>query len=136
MEGRDEPLDVWILPATHADLRAAIDSHRRYREAFDLHETPVIEYFYQRLGKMDLLIPPLRQRPDDIPLLAQHSLVRACAERCLPPKSFAADARSAMLAYGWPGNVREVEYLMKRVAVRFAEKEIISATMLSQSMSE
>jgi len=41
-----------------------------------------------------------------------------------------------MLAYGWPGNVREVEYLMKRVAVRFAEKEIISATMLSQSMSE
>jgi transcriptional regulator with PAS, ATPase and Fis domain len=47
LKGRDQPLDVWILSATHADLSAAIDSHRRYREAFDLHETPLIESFYQ-----------------------------------------------------------------------------------------
>jgi DNA-binding NtrC family response regulator len=49
----------------------------------------------------------------------------------LSPKVFAADARSALLAYGWPGNVREVDHLIKRVAVRFAKKNIITAAMLA-----
>jgi transcriptional regulator with GAF, ATPase, and Fis domain len=115
----DEPLDVWTIAATSEDLRAAVQ-YRRFRE--DL---------YQHLGQLDLLIPPLRQRPEDILLLAEHSLARVCAEHHLSPKVFAADARSALLAYGWPGNVREVDHLMKRVAVRFAKKNIITAAMLA-----
>ena len=111
----------------------AIDSHRRYRETFNLHENEnfVMENLYQQLGKLDVLIPPLRQRADDILLLAEHFLARVCAEYHLPPKAFAPDARSALLAYGWPGNVREVKRVIERVAFRFAENDIITAAMLA-----
>jgi DNA-binding NtrC family response regulator len=130
---RDKPIDVWVLAATDQDLREAIDSHRRYRETFNLHENEnfVMENLYQQLGKLDVLIPPLRQRADDILLLAEHFLARVCAEYHLPPKAFAPDARSALLAYGWPGNVREVKRVIERVAFRFAENDIITAAMLA-----
>jgi len=129
--GLDEPVDVWIIAATSEDLRAMADHHRRYREAFNLHEPDLIENLYQQLGQLDLRIPPLRQRPDDILLFAEHFLARACAEYDLPPKSFAADARSAMLAYPWPGNVREVRHQMERMAILFEENDVITAAMLS-----
>jgi DNA-binding NtrC family response regulator len=112
-------LDVWTIAATSEDLRAAVQ-YRRFRE--DL---------YQHLGQLDLWIPPLRQRPEDILLLAEHSLARVCAERHLSPKVFAADARRALLAYGWPGNVREVKALIERVALVFAENDVITAKMLA-----
>jgi len=116
---RDEPAAVWIIAATSEDLRAAVQ-YRRFRE--DL---------YQHLGQLDLLIPPLRQRPDDIVLLAEHFLARVCAESHLPPKSFAPDARRALLAYSWPGNVREVRAVIERVALHVAENDIITAAMLA-----
>jgi DNA-binding NtrC family response regulator len=116
---RTEPADVWILTSAHGDLKDAI-RQGRFRE--DL---------YRRLGELDLLIPPLRQRPDDILLLAEHFLARGCAEHHLPPKSFAPDTRKALLAYSWPGNVREVEHLIKRVASQFAENDIITPAMLA-----
>jgi DNA-binding NtrC family response regulator len=128
---RDEPVDVWILMGTYDDLRAEVDYHRKYREAFDLHKASFIEELYQHLGQLDLLIPPLRQRPDDILLLAEHFLACACAEHHLLPKSFAPDARSAMLTYTWPGNVREVEHVTERVALRFAKRNIITAARLA-----
>jgi len=56
----------------------------------------------------------IERRSEDILLLAQHFLARVCAEYHLPPKSFAPDARSALLAYGWPGNVREVKRVTER----------------------
>jgi transcriptional regulator with PAS, ATPase and Fis domain len=129
---RDKPIDVWILTATYQDLREAIDDDRRYREAFNVHENEnvVMENLYQQLVKLDLLIPPLRQRPDDSLLLAEHFLARVCAEHNLPPRVFGADARSALRAYSWPGNVREVKHVIERVAVRFAENDIITAAML------
>ena len=116
---RAEPVDVWILTSAYRDLKAAI------------HEGRFREDLYQRLGEQDLLIPPLRQRPDDILLLAEHFLARVCADHHLPPKSFAADARSALLAYAWPGNVREIEHLTRRVASQFAENDIITPAMLA-----
>jgi DNA-binding NtrC family response regulator len=129
---RDEQVNVWILAATCEDPRAAIDNHRRYREAFNLPEKEsfVIERLYRQLGKLDFLIPPLRQRPDYILLLAQHFLAVICAEQHLSPREFAADARSALLAYSWPGNVREVKSKIARVALRFAGNDIITAAML------
>jgi len=111
---RAEPADVWILTSAYGDLKVAI------------HEGRFREDLYQHLGELDLLIPPLRQRPDDILLLAEHFLARGCAEHHLPPKAFAPDTRRALLAYSWPGNVREVEHLIKRVASQFAENDIIT----------
>ena len=123
-------MEVWIVAATYEDLRATAETHRRYREAFDQLTPFVIENLYQQLEQLDLLIPPLRQRPHDILLLAEHFLARVCAEHNLPPKVFAADARSSLLAYNWPGNVREVKHVIERVTLRFAENDIITASML------
>src|SRR5439155_8855419 len=107
----------WILTATNEDLRAAIQG-RRFRE--DL---------YHRLAVLTLSLPPLRARGDDILLLAEHYLGRACADYGVSPKTLAPDARAALRAYPWPGNVRELANLMERVALLSSESEM-TAVML------
>ncbi|MGH7303429.1 MAG: sigma 54-interacting transcriptional regulator [Candidatus Rokuibacteriota bacterium] len=57
---RDEPVNVWIIATTSEDLRSRVDSHRRYREAFNLHEPLVLETLYERLGQLNVLVPRLR----------------------------------------------------------------------------
>src|SRR5262249_43790990 len=101
----NEPVDVWIIAATNLDLQAATRAGR-FRE--DL---------YHRLAVLMLTLPPLRERPSDILLLAQHFLGRACADYGLPEKTLAQDARAALVAYRWPGNVRELINTMERVAL-------------------
>lgn len=102
---RSEPVDVWVLAATSADLEAETRA-RRFRE--DL---------YHRLAVVTLQLPPLRERGRDILLLAGHFLARACADYRLPPKTLVSDARAALLAYPWPGNIRELAKVMERVAL-------------------
>jgi adenylate cyclase len=102
---RSEPLDVWILAATSEDLPGAI-RERRFRE--DL---------YHRLAAIEIVLPPLRERGADITMLAEHFLSRRCAEYGLPPKRLTPDARIALQAHAWSGNVRELANLMERVAV-------------------
>ncbi len=102
---RAEPLDVWILAATSEELGAAT-RERRFRE--DL---------YHRLSTMPVVLPPLRERPSDITLLAEHFLSKLCAEYGLAPKRLAPDAKAALEAHAWPGNVRELANLMERVAM-------------------
>src|SRR5438309_6272570 len=109
---RDEPIDVWILTATNEDLKAAIPA-RRFRE--DL---------YHRLAVLTLTLPPLRSRGDDILLLAEHYLERACADYSVSAKTLLADARAALYAYPWPGNVRELANLMERVALLSSDPEV------------
>jgi DNA-binding NtrC family response regulator len=128
---QDELADVWIIAGTSEHLRERADSHRRYREAFDLHEPFPIEELVQRVAQLDLVIPPLRDRSEDIVPLAEHSLARVCADNHLQPKSFAPDARGAMQAYWWLGNVRQVNVLIERVALCYPESDVISAAMLA-----
>jgi transcriptional regulator with AAA-type ATPase domain/tetratricopeptide (TPR) repeat protein len=114
---RIESVDVWILAATSADL-ASTARERRFRE--DL---------YHRLAVLTLQLPALRERGDDILLLAEHFLARAVADYSLPAKALDADARAALLAYDWPGNVRELANVMERVAL-LSEDTLVTATML------
>lgn len=102
---RNEPVDVSIVAATNEDLLAAVQT-RRFRE--DL---------YHRLAVLTLHLPPLRERSDDIPALAEHFLARACADYGLPPKTLTPAASAALLAYRWPGNVRELANVMERAAL-------------------
>jgi transcriptional regulator with AAA-type ATPase domain/tetratricopeptide (TPR) repeat protein len=102
---RAEPADAWVIAATSEDLTTAIRS-RRFRE--DL---------FHRLAVVTLQLPPLRERGDDVLLLARHYLDRVCRDYGLPAKSLSADAERALLAYPWPGNVRELANLMERVAL-------------------
>jgi transcriptional regulator with AAA-type ATPase domain/tetratricopeptide (TPR) repeat protein len=114
---RAEVVDAWVLAATNADLAAATKAGQ-FRE--DL---------YHRLSVITLWLPPLRERGEDIIELAHHFLARACREYDLPPRAFTAEARAALLAYAWPGNVREVANVMERVAL-LSEARVITADML------
>jgi DNA-binding NtrC family response regulator/tetratricopeptide (TPR) repeat protein len=102
---RREVVDVWVIAATSEDLAAAIRA-RRFRE--DL---------YHRLAVVTLRLPPLRERGDDVLLLAQHFLAEACADYGLPPRPLTPDARAALMAHPWHGNVRELANAMERIAL-------------------
>jgi transcriptional regulator with AAA-type ATPase domain/tetratricopeptide (TPR) repeat protein len=115
---RAETVDVQIMAASNEDLAAAVRS-RRFRN--DL---------YHRLAVVTLTLPPLRERREDVVLLAEHFLSRACADYGLaPPRQFAPEARSALQEYHWPGNVRELSNVVES-AVLLAEKSTITAPML------
>lgn len=112
-----QPADAWVIAATSEDLETAIRA-RRFRE--DL---------YHRLAVVTLRLPPLRERGSDVLLLARHYLDRACSEYGLAPKTLAPDAEAALLAYAWPGNVREIANLMERVAL-LSDAGLVSASDL------
>ena len=114
---RSEPVDVWILTATSADLRDAM-RERQFQEAL-----------YHRLAVVPVWLPPLRERGQDIVLLAAHCLARACADYGLPPKTLTPEAHAALLTYPWPGNVRELSNTMERVAL-LADAPQITAPLL------
>ena len=102
---RSEAIDVWIVAATSEDLDDAMRA-RRFRE--DL---------YHRLAVLTLRLPPLRERGEDIVLLAEHFLARACEDYGLPAKTLTPEACAALLAYDWPGNVRQLANVMERVVL-------------------
>ena len=102
---RSEPVDAAIVAATNEDLAAAVRA-RRFRE--DL---------YHRLAVITLRLPPLRERPEDIALLAEHILAAVCRDYGMAPKSLTPAAHAALRAYRWPGNVRELANALERAAL-------------------
>jgi transcriptional regulator with AAA-type ATPase domain len=114
---RSERVDVWIISASNVDLRAAI-LERRFRE--DL---------YQRLAGLTLSLPPLRERGDDVIMLAEYYLTQASADFSLPPRTLTTEARARLLRYRWPGNVRELANLMERAALLSDTPQVTAATL-------
>jgi tetratricopeptide (TPR) repeat protein/class 3 adenylate cyclase len=102
---RTEAVDVWVISATSEDLKAGA-RRRGFREEL-----------YHRLAVVTLRLPPLRERGKDILTLAEHFLAQTCTEYGLAPKTLDEDARAALVAYRWPGNVREVANVMERAAL-------------------
>lgn len=97
-------VNVRIMAATHRDLQAAI-AHGSFRE--DL---------YYRLSVINITIPPLRDRPEEIIPLAEYLLLRHVGRGALPP-AIPEGLRWALLAHSWPGNIRELENVMRRFLV-------------------
>jgi DNA-binding NtrC family response regulator len=91
------PVDVWIITTTHIGQLDDALRHQRFRE--DL---------YERLVQVRIELPPLRERGEEIILLAEHFLARSCKARGLPRKTLEPDARAALVGYPWPGNLREL----------------------------
>ena len=114
---RSEPVDLSIIAATNENLVASVHA-RRFRE--DL---------YHRLAVVTLRLPSLRERREDIPILAEHFLARACQDYGLPSKRLTSGARAALCAHGWPGNVRELANVMERVALLAETSHIDSDTL-------
>jgi two-component system response regulator HydG len=105
-ESRERAVDVRIVAATHKDLRAAV-REQSFRE----------DLFY-RLDVVSIVLPPLRERREDVPFLVEHFLHQLREKH---PKSvverFDAQAHDALLRYPWPGNVRELAHVVERVVL-------------------
>jgi two-component system nitrogen regulation response regulator GlnG len=114
--------NVRIVAATHRDLRQSIKAGL-FRE--DL---------YYRLNVVPIRLPPLRERAEDIGLLARHFLDRA-RDAGLPFKTLEQGAVEALGTHRWPGNVRELENLMRRLAA-LTPQETISADIIKAELSE
>jgi two-component system nitrogen regulation response regulator GlnG len=114
--------NVRIVAATHRDLRQAI-RQGLFRE----------DLFY-RLNVVPIRLPPLRERPEDVGLLARHFLERAAASG-LPAKVLDAGAVERLRRHSWPGNVRELENLMRRLAA-LHPAETITADVVDAELAE
>ena len=95
-------IDVRVLAATHSDLSRMV-ADGTFRE----------DLFY-RLNVIPVQLPPLRERREDIPLLVQHFLERLAADAGRPPVTVSQDAIRRLMAYPWPGNVRQLENAIER----------------------
>lgn len=115
-------VDTRVLAATNRDLEEEI---RRGSFRADL--------FY-RLNVIAIHLPPLRQRPEDIPVLAESFLARSAVEREEGPRSLGEDAMDAIMAYSWPGNVRELENALER-AVILSSGDVIGADALPERVT-
>ena len=111
-------VDVRLVAATHRDLEQRV---RDGRFRSDL---------YYRLNVMEIRLPPLRERGDDLPELAHVLLEKACQRLNRPTMQFAPEALQRLRAYTWPGNVRELENVIER-AVILGENEEISPDLLA-----
>lgn len=114
--------DVRIVAATHRDLRQLVRSGL-FRD----------DLFY-RLNVVPIRLPPLRERAEDIPDLARHFFIEAQKEG-LPPKSFDTAALEFLKRYHWPGNIRELENLVRRLAALYSQ-EVIGVEVVRAELSE
>jgi DNA-binding NtrC family response regulator len=115
-------VDTRVVAATNRDLKASVAAHQ-FRE--DL---------YFRLSVFPIVIPPLRKRAGDIPILARHFVERFCRDLSKPPLRLAPDAVDELRGYGWPGNVRELQNCIER-AVILCDGDTIHPRHLSLSFA-
>jgi transcriptional regulator with PAS, ATPase and Fis domain len=106
------PVDVRIIAASNRDLRKRIDEGA-FRE----------DLFY-RLNVVTIPVPPLRERSQDVPLLAQHFVDRYASATRKPTRGLARETLDLLTAYHWPGNVRELEHAIEH-AVALSSSELL-----------
>jgi DNA-binding NtrC family response regulator len=119
------PVDFRVVAATHRNLRERVDQGA-FRD--DL---------YWRLNVFTVEIPPLRERPEDIPFLAEHFLARFGAAMGRPPLRFSSAALEALKSHAWPGNVRELQNAIERavvVSTRTGVSEVVPAAIEVQHL--
>jgi len=112
------PVDVRILSATHKDLAVEVDEGN-FRQ----------DLFY-RINVIELKVPSLRERSDDVPILAVDLLTKIANEYQMPEPEISAEAMSALKAYQYPGNVRELQNILER-AITLCDDNVIGVTDLA-----
>ena len=120
---RPVPVDVRVVAATNRDLEKAI------REGIFRDD------LYYRLNVITLHLPPLRERREDVPLLASHFAAATCRRLGRPLAGFTPEARACLLRYDWPGNVRELANAIERALV-LGEGDLIRPEDLPETVLE
>ncbi|MBZ5639450.1 MAG: sigma-54 dependent transcriptional regulator [Acidobacteriia bacterium] len=110
-------VDVRLVAATHADLEARVK------------EGAFREDLYYRLNVVPLLLPPLRERREDIPLLVEHFLLKHAKRHGRPIPKFEPEVLDRFDRYPWPGNVRELENVVERLLVLSREPSVSEADL-------
>ena len=117
------PVDVRVVAATNRDLE---DDIKRGRFRTDL---------YYRLNVINIHLPPLRDRRDDIPIFVKEFLAHIAVERGEAPKALSGEAEDVIMVYDWPGNVRELENALER-AVTLTKGDSIPRSAIPDKISE
>jgi len=116
-------INVRIVAATNRDLKEEI-KNGNFRQ--DL---------YYRINVIEINMPPLRDRLDDIPILANAFLTRFAKEMSRPARSFSNEVMRMFMNYSWPGNVRELENMVERAVILNGQKEVIEKACLPFDIS-
>ena len=112
--GGDKPVsvNVRVLVATHRDLEARVREEKFRQDLF------------HRIYVFPLILPPLRERREDIPTLVEHFAKQVCLQNGWKPVAFTAEAIQALQSYAWPGNVRELRNIVERLMLLATENEV------------
>ncbi|MBI4817068.1 MAG: sigma-54-dependent Fis family transcriptional regulator [Deltaproteobacteria bacterium] len=105
-------VDARVISATHRDVTSMVE------------DQALREDLYWRLNVFPIKVPPLRERATDIPALVAHFLARFAEENDEPPKRIGPDAMGALMAYRWPGNVRQLQATVERLCLTAETPEI------------
>ena len=116
-------IDIRIIVATNNDISGAVKENKFRNDLFF------------RLNEFNILIPPLRERKEDIPVIANHFIKKANNEFCKEVKGISPEALKQMLDYRWPGNIRELKNVIK-MAVLSAEEDYIIPENLPGSITK
>ena len=103
--------------ATHRDLEARVREEKFRQDLF------------HRIYVFPLVLPPLRERRDDIPALVEHFAAQVCAQNGWKPIPFQRDAIEALQSYSWPGNVRELRNMVERLMLLATDGQVDLATV-------
>jgi two-component system nitrogen regulation response regulator NtrX len=114
---RNIKVDVRIISATNKDL------------AEEVKKDTFREDLYFRLNVIPLKVPPLRERPEDIPALVAYFLETFAAEYGQQPKEITPEAAAILQKYSWPGNIRELKNVLERLAIMTPSKVISPADL-------
>jgi two-component system nitrogen regulation response regulator NtrX len=117
--GGDRPIavNVRVVVATHRDLEARVREEKFRQDLF------------HRIYVFPLVLPPLRERRDDIPVLVQHFAAQVCAQNGWKPVPFTPDAIEALQSHPWPGNVRELRNIVERLLLLSTDGQVDLATV-------
>jgi len=117
--GGDKPIsvNVRVVVATHRDLETRVREEKFRQDLF------------HRIYVFPLVLPPLRERREDIPALVDHFAAQVCAQNGWKPVPFTPDAMAALQSHAWPGNVRELRNMVERLMLLATEGQVDLATV-------
>jgi len=112
------PVNVRVVVATHRNLEARVREERFRQDLF------------HRIYVFPLMLPPLRDRREDIPALVQHFAEQVCQQNSWKPVPFSSEAMETLQSYAWPGNVRELRNMVERLMLIATEGQVELSTVL------